>query len=114
MSVTFDHPCTVKKGANYAIVLLSPLSHPTNSYWIGGWNKHCHADVYKKGNAFKSFNCCYTWVSYGKEGTETGEEAVTWRKLCSTGLRIPMWYITSQRFLWFQQSILYLLKTNLS
>jgi len=60
MSVTFDHPCTVKKGANYAIVLLSPLSHPTNSYWIGGWNKHCHADVYKKGNAFKSFNCCYT------------------------------------------------------
>lgn len=74
MSVTFDHPCTVKKGTTYAIVLLSPLSHPTNCYWIGGWNKHCHADVYEDGNAFYSFNSGYTWIRYGKDDVETGEE----------------------------------------
>lgn len=73
-SVTFDHPCTVKKGITYAIVLLSPLSHPTNCYWVGGWNKHCHADQYPDGDAFYSFNCGYTWIRYGKDDSETGEE----------------------------------------
>lgn len=73
-SVVFDHPCTVKEGETYAIVLLSPLSHPTNCYWIGGWNKHCHADVYEEGNAFYSANSGYTWIRYGKDDSETGEE----------------------------------------
>lgn len=73
-SVVFDQPCTVKKNETYAIVLLSPLSHPTNCYWIGGWNKHCHADVYESGNAFYSFNSGYTWIRYGKDDVETGEE----------------------------------------
>ena len=73
-SVTFDHPCTVTEGKTYAIVLLSPLSHPTNCYWVGGWNKHCHADQYEDGNAFYSFNCGYTWIRYGKDDSETGEE----------------------------------------
>lgn len=73
-SVVFDHPCTVEEGETYAVVLLSPLSHPTNCYWIGGWNKHCHADVYEDGNAFYSFNSGYTWIKYGKDDSETGEE----------------------------------------
>ena len=74
-SVTFDHPCTVDPDYTYAIVLLSPLSHPTNCYWVGGWNKHCHADVYPEGNAFYSFNSGYTWIRYGKDtiNEETGE-----------------------------------------
>ncbi len=73
-SITFDHPCTVEEGKTYAIVVLSPLSHPTNCYWIGGWNKHCHADVYEDGNSFYSWNCGYTWIRYGKDDSETGEE----------------------------------------
>ena len=73
-SVVFDQPCTVTKDQTYAIVVLSPLSHPDNCYWIGGWNKHCHADVYKEGNAFYSFNCGYTWIKYGKDDADTGEE----------------------------------------
>ena len=74
VSVTFDHPCTLKKDVMYAIVLISSLSHPTNCYWIGGWNKHCHADVYQDGDAFYSFNTGYTWIRYGKDDAETGEE----------------------------------------
>lgn len=69
-SVTFDHPPIMEKNQTYAIVLLSPLSHPTNCYWIGGWNKHCHADVYEDGNAFWSWNCGYNWVRYGKDEDE--------------------------------------------
>ena len=74
MSVTFNNPPTLQEGLTYAIVLLSPLSHPTNCYWIGGWNRHCHADVYEDGNAFYSWNCGYTWIRYGKDDVETGEE----------------------------------------
>lgn len=73
-SVVFDQPCTVTAGETYAIVLLSPLSHPTNCYWVGGWNKHCHADQYGDGDAFYSFNSGYTWIRYGKDDSETGEE----------------------------------------
>ncbi|MBR0272355.1 MAG: hypothetical protein IJQ68_10290 [Methanobrevibacter sp.] len=66
-SVTFDYPCTVKEGETYAIVLLSPLSHSTNCYAVGGWNKHCHADNTPNEHAFYSFNCGYTWIRYGKD-----------------------------------------------
>ena len=70
MSITFDHPPMVEEDETYAIVLLSPLSHYTNCYWVGGWNKHCHADVYEDGNAFYSWNSGYTWVRYGKDDAE--------------------------------------------
>lgn len=66
-SILFDHPCTVKKGETYAIVLLSPLSHYSHCYWLGGWNKHCHADNYADGNAFYTFNNGMTWIRYGKD-----------------------------------------------
>ena len=66
-SVVFNQPPTVQKDKTYAIVLLSPLSHHTNCYAVGGWNKHCHADVYEDGNAFFSYNSGYTWIRYGKE-----------------------------------------------
>lgn len=66
-SILFDHPCTVKAGETYAIVLLSPLSHYSHCYWLGGWNKHCHADVYTDGNAFYTFNNGMTWIRYGKD-----------------------------------------------
>lgn len=69
-SVVFDHPPMMEKNKTYAVVLLSPLSHPTNCYWIGGWNMHCHADVYEDGNAFYSFNCGYNWIRYGKDEEE--------------------------------------------
>lgn len=67
VSIKFDQPCTVTKNETYAIVLLSPLSHFTHCYWLGGWNKHCHADVYNDGNAFYTFNNGMTWVLYGKD-----------------------------------------------
>ena len=79
-SVVFQHPATIETGKHYAIVLLSPLSHPTNCYWIGGWNKHCHADVYTDGNAFFSFNCGYTWIEYGKDTDESEDIAYHWGK----------------------------------
>lgn len=67
VSIKFKQPCTVEKDETYAIVLLSPLSHFTHCYWLGGWNKHCHADVYEDGNAFYTFNNGMTWIMYGKD-----------------------------------------------
>lgn len=67
VSIKFNQPCTVEKDETYAIVLLSPLSHFTHCYWLGGWNKHCHADVYEDGNAFYTFNNGMTWIMYGKD-----------------------------------------------
>lgn len=67
VSIKFDQPCTVTKNETYAIVVLSPLSHYSHCYWLGGWNKHCHADVYEDGNAFYTFNNGMTWVLYGKD-----------------------------------------------
>ena len=67
VSVTFDHPCNVVEGETYAFVVLSPLSHPTHCYWLGGWNKHCQADGYPDGNAFFTFNNGMSWNRYGKD-----------------------------------------------
>ena len=67
VSIKFDQPCTVTKNETYAIVVLSPLSHYSHCYWLGGWNKHCHADVYEDGNAFYTFNNGMTWILYGKD-----------------------------------------------
>ena len=67
MAIHFDHPPIVNKGETYAIVLLSPLSHPSNCYWVGGWNRHCKAEIYEDGDAFLSENCGYTWIRYGKD-----------------------------------------------
>ena len=75
MTVTFPQPPMLTKNETYAIVLLSPLSHHTNCYSIGGWNKHCHADVYEDGNAFYSFNSGYTWIRYGKDDEEVDYHA---------------------------------------
>lgn len=69
-SVVFDNPPVMDPEETYAIVLLSPLSHHTNCYWLGGWNSHCHADVYPDGNAFYSWNSGYNWVRYGKDELE--------------------------------------------
>ena len=67
VSIKFDQPCTVTKNETYAIVVLSRLSHYSHCYWLGGWNKHCHADVYEDGNAFYTFNNGMTWILYGKD-----------------------------------------------
>ena len=67
VSIAFSNPCTVTEDETYAIVVLSPLSHPTHCYWIGGWNKHCHADVYEDGDAFFTFNNGATWIRYGQD-----------------------------------------------
>lgn len=67
VSVTFDHPCNVTEGETYAFVVLSPLSHPTHCYWLGGWNKHCQADGYPEGDAFYTWNNGMNWNRYGKD-----------------------------------------------
>lgn len=67
VSIAFSNPCTVTKNEKYAIVVLSPLSHPTHCYWLGGWNKHCHADSYADGDAFFTFNNGMTWIRYGQD-----------------------------------------------
>lgn len=66
-TVVFEHPPTIKEGETYAVVLLSPLSHPDNCYWVGGWSASCKADVYPEGDAFLSENCGYTWIKHGKK-----------------------------------------------
>ena len=66
-TISFEHPPTLIEGQTYAIVLLSPLSHISNCYWVGGWSKSCDADLYSDGDAFLSENCGYTWIRYGKK-----------------------------------------------
>ncbi len=66
-TVVFEHPPTVKEGETYAVVLLSPLSHPSNAYSIGGWSASCSPHLYEKGHAFLSENCGYTWILHGKK-----------------------------------------------
>ena len=66
-TISFEHPPTLQKDETYAVVLLSPLSHISNCYWVGGWSKSCDADLYKDGDAFLSENCGYTWTRYGKK-----------------------------------------------
>lgn len=67
ISITFDQPAKVIEGHMYAIVIRSPLTHQTTAYYIGGWSKHCDADVYPDGDAFMSSNNGYNWIRYGKE-----------------------------------------------
>lgn len=66
-TVTFDNPPYLNKNETYAIVLLSPLSHHTNCYAVGGWSAGCWADRYPDGNAFLSENNGNTWMLYGKK-----------------------------------------------
>ena len=66
-TIAFEHPPTLKKDETYAVVLLSPLSHPSNCYWVGGWSSSCQAEGYSEGDAFLSENCGYTWIRYGKK-----------------------------------------------
>lgn len=66
-SIHFTHPPNIVEGQKYAIVVLSPLSHPNHCYWIGGWNKHCKADMYPDGDAFYTFDNGYHWTRYGKD-----------------------------------------------
>lgn len=65
-TISFTHPPYVEKGKSYAMVFLSPLSHPYNCYHLGGWSKNCGADPYPDGDAFYTWNNGADWTRYGK------------------------------------------------
>lgn len=65
-TISFTHPPYVEKGKSYAMVFLSPLSHPYNCFHLGGWSKNCGADPYPDGDAFYTWNNGANWTRYGK------------------------------------------------
>ncbi|MDO5849325.1 MAG: hypothetical protein Q4P18_07305 [Methanobrevibacter sp.] len=65
-TISFDHPPYLEKDKSYAIVFLSPLTHPNHAWWLGGWSKNCGADPYTRGDAFLTENNGGTWMRYGK------------------------------------------------
>ncbi|WP_299523221.1 hypothetical protein [uncultured Methanobrevibacter sp.] len=75
-TVTFTNPPLLEEEKTYAIVLLSPLSHISNTYAIGGWSASCgREDTYRGGKAFYSENNGYSWIVYGK-----GEDQVPYHQ----------------------------------
>ena len=67
VTITFDKPAYVYEGVSYAVCFLSPLTHPYNAFWLGGWSRNCGADPYLDGDAFYSENNGATWIRYGKD-----------------------------------------------
>lgn len=65
-SIVFDKPAIVKKEKTYAVVLFSPLSHPTHCPRIGGWGRNCKKVKYDDGDAFLSEDNGRTFIRYGK------------------------------------------------
>ncbi len=65
-SIVFDKPAKVEKGKKYAVVMFSPLSHPTHCPRIGGWGRNCKKTKYEHGDAFLSEDNGRTFMRYGK------------------------------------------------
>lgn len=62
----FDRAVKVNSGEHYAIVMMSPLSHPDHCPHIGGWGRNCAKDKYSGGDAFLSEKNSRHWKRYGK------------------------------------------------
>ena len=69
----FDKAIEVNEGEHYALVFLSPLSHPSHQPMIGGWSRQ-HNKKYAGGDAFLSENNGRKWKRYGKN-------ADNWKKV---------------------------------
>ena len=65
----FDKAVEVKEGDSYALVFLSPLSHPSHCPMIGGFTRH-RGNKYPDGDAFLSENNGRTWRRYGKNAED--------------------------------------------
>lgn len=62
-----DKAITVNAGEQYAIVVLSPLSHYDHCPRIGGWGRNCARDQkYAGGDAFLSENNGKGFIRYGR------------------------------------------------
>ena len=61
----FDKKPELKQGESYAIVVFSPLAHPSHCPRIGGWGLNCRDAKYNNGCAFISEDNCRTWTRYG-------------------------------------------------
>ena len=63
----FDKAITVNSGEEYALVVLSPLSHNEHCPRIGGWGRNCRRDAkYSGGDAFLSENNGKSFIRYGR------------------------------------------------
>ena len=70
-SFVFDNAPILETGKYYAIVLFSPLSHPTHNPRIGGWGRNCDTKKYDYGDAFLSENNCRKWERYGRNDDDS-------------------------------------------
>lgn len=73
-SIVFDNPAKVKRNEHYAIVVFSPLSHPTHCPRIGGWGLNCNQVKYSNGDAFLSEDNGRTFVRYGRNDDTLSKE----------------------------------------
>lgn len=64
-TIYLDKTCKLKKGEHYAIVMFSPLSHPSHCPRIGGYGRNCRTAKYADGDAFLSEDNGRTFVRYG-------------------------------------------------
>lgn len=64
-TIVFNKAAKVKRDGTYAIVVFSPLSHPTHCPRIGGWGRNCNKAKYNGGDAFLSEDNGRTFVRYG-------------------------------------------------
>ena len=68
-TIVFDKKCKLKKGEHYAIVMFSPLSHPSHCPRVGGFGRNCRKTKYEDGDAFLSENNGRSFVRYGTTDT---------------------------------------------
>lgn len=73
LNFEFDKAIEVQAGEHYALVFLSPLSHPSHQPMIGGWSRQ-HDKKYTGGDAFLSEDNGRSWRRYGKN-------ADNWKKV---------------------------------
>ena len=76
----FDRAVEVKAGERYAIVMLSPMSHPDHCPRIGGWGRNCSKGKYSGGDAFLSENNGRSWARYGKNAENLKHTAYKYGK----------------------------------
>lgn len=69
-TITLDKACKLKKGEHYAIVMFSPLSHPSHCPRIGGYGRNCKKAKYDQGDAFLSEDNGRTFKRYGYNDLE--------------------------------------------
>ncbi|WP_296895154.1 hypothetical protein [uncultured Methanobrevibacter sp.] len=73
-TIPLNKTCKLKKGNHYAIVMFSPLSHPSHCPRIGGYGRNCNQTKYDKGDAFLSEDNGRSFIRYGYNDPELSKD----------------------------------------